>query len=82
MIGEANAWSARRSDVRHFEPLFRWNHLPEPLARVSRIFAVAAQELLDVSEHDSPALVDALRKLWEAKNSAVVHNGFVKETVD
>jgi hypothetical protein len=75
-----NPWRGRHPSVQHFEPLFRYDHLPVPLKQVSQIFHDAAVELLDMAEHDSPSLSDALRKLWEAKNSAVVHCGFVKDT--
>lgn len=71
-------WDERHPSVQHFKSLFRYDHLPVPLKQVSQIFHDAAVDLLDLSPQDGPELTVALRKLWEAKNSAVVHNGFCK----
>jgi hypothetical protein len=66
------AWS-------HFETLFRYDHLPENLQPVSKIFHDAALEFIRKSSNDGPEATVVLRKLWEAKNSAVVHHGFLNE---
>ena len=50
---------------------FRTAHLPEPLANVSLIFARAARELAE-NTPATPERTLALRKLFEAKNYAVM----------
>jgi hypothetical protein len=72
-------WTSRHQSIQHFEPLFRHDHLPVHLQEVSQVFHDAAVNLLILIPHDGPELTVALRKLWEAKNSAVVHSGFLKE---
>lgn len=59
------------------EPLFRFDHLPGPLQAVSRPIHDVAQELA-LTLPDGPMLDQALLKLWEAKNAAVVHAGFLQ----
>jgi hypothetical protein len=49
---------------------FDYRHLPEPLAAVSRPFAVQAMRLA-LDTPSSPELTVALRKLLEAKDAAV-----------
>jgi hypothetical protein len=65
--------------IRRYEALFRYDHLPPHLQEVSRVFHDAAQRLVQLAAASGPELDDALRKLWEAKNSAVVHIGFVQD---
>lgn len=68
----------RHPSTQHFVPLFRYSHLPEHLQAVSKpIHDVAAQMVTMLP--DGPELTVALRKLWEAKNSLVVHAGFCQE---
>lgn len=68
----------RHPATRHFEPLFRYDHLPDHLQAVSMpIHNVAA--LMISTLPDGPELTEGLRKLWEAKNSLVVHAGFCQE---
>lgn len=50
---------------------FAYGHLRDDLAAVSKIFADAAQHLLDTVQHDGPELTAALRKLLESKDAAV-----------
>jgi hypothetical protein len=68
----------RHPDVMHMAPHFAFAHLPPHLQNVSRQFARLAQFLVD-SQSDGPELVVALRKLWESKNSAVLHAGFIQD---
>ncbi len=60
----------RHPDVRHFNELFAYSHLPEFLQFVSSPFAQAAATLLD-RVHDGPELVESLRRLLDAKDAAV-----------
>lgn len=64
-------WSDRHPSVRHFQPYFRTEHLPEPLAAISRPFGRLADELLGLLTDDTPEVSAALRKLVEAKDCAV-----------
>lgn len=66
----------RHPSVRHMAPHFRFVHLPPDLQRVSKQFAVVGQYLVD-NLTDNPELTEALRKLWEAKNCAVIQAGFM-----
>lgn len=74
-----NTPSWHDDSVRRYEALFRYDHLPPRLQEVSRIFHDAAQRLVQLAAASGPDLDDALHKLWEAKNSAVVHAGFVAD---
>lgn len=65
-----NGWQDRHPSVQHFAPLFRYDHLPTALQRVSRPFDELATSLLDLIP-DGPELSAALRKLLEAKDCAV-----------
>lgn len=56
---------------------FAYGHLPEDLQKVSYEFAWLGQTLVDLLQ-DSPELTESLRKLWEAKNQAVLAAGFLK----
>jgi hypothetical protein len=56
--------------VKHFAPLFDYDHLPSHLARISKNFADCAQLAVD-SIPDSPELAACLRKVIEAKDCAV-----------
>lgn len=62
----------RHPGVKHFAHHFDYEHLPPHLQVVSRAFHDAATHLLVLVPTDSPDLADALRKLWEAKNTAVM----------
>lgn len=66
----------RHTGVRHLAKHFAFGHLPEHLQEISRRFAELGQFLVE-SQHDGPELTEALRKLWEAKNCAVLHAGFL-----
>jgi len=59
-----------------FETHFRYDHLPDHLQAVSKVFHDAFQELRHLCT-EGPELTSAVRKLWEAKNSAVLHAGFI-----
>jgi len=64
-------WSNRHSSVKHFEPLFRFEHLAnDHLRALSREFRLMAETTLAMC-HDGPELTVALRKLLEAKDAAV-----------
>lgn len=67
-----SVWSDRHPSVQRLRRLFEYNHLPPRLQNVSRPFALAALSMFDVGVPDCPELTEALRKLWEAKNLAVV----------
>jgi hypothetical protein len=56
---------------------FAYGHLPEDLQDVSYQFAFLAQTMVDLLM-DSPELSETLRKLWEAKNQAVLAAGFLE----
>lgn len=66
----------RHPSTKHMAKHFRFGHLPPDLQLVSRQFALLGQFLVD---HllDGPELTEALRKLWESKNSTVLHAGFL-----
>lgn len=64
-------WSNRHASVRHFEPLFGYEHLPPHLREVSQPFAELAERLLALVPEDSPEVSAGLRKLVEAKDCAV-----------
>jgi hypothetical protein len=68
----------RHPGVMHMGPHFAFGHLPENLQEVSKRFTRLAQYLVDTQE-DGPELVEALRKLWESKNSAVLNAGFIAD---
>jgi len=65
-----NPWQDRHPSVRHFAPLFRYDHLPAALQQVSAPFGELAVQLLGLVP-DGPELSAALRKLLEAKDCAV-----------
>lgn len=60
----------RHPSVRHFAPLFSWEHLPVHLQAVSRPVAELAASFCNTLQ-DGPELSSALRKLREAKDCAV-----------
>ena len=64
-------WEGRHPSVRHFEPLFSYEHLPPHLAAVSRPFARLVEQLLAMLPDDNPEVSASLRKLVEAKDCAV-----------
>jgi len=70
----------RHPSTRHFGPMFAYEHLPEHLQAVSRPVHDPAQLMVDTLP-DGPELSAGLRSLWEAKNSFVVHAGFLREQV-
>ena len=70
--------SSRHSGTKHFGPHFAFGHLPMHLQEVSRGFAKLAQSLVD-NLMDGPELTTALRHLWDSKNSAVLHAGFITD---
>lgn len=61
----------RHPSIQHFKHHFDYGHLLPRLKDTSRPFKALAQDLID-SLPDDPELTIALRKLWEAKNSAVL----------
>jgi hypothetical protein len=73
-----NIPESRHPGTRHFAPLFAYAHLPQHLQDVSRPIHDAAQQMVDLLP-DGPELTAGLRKLWEAKNSFVVHAGFCQD---
>lgn len=62
--------TARHPSTQAVMRFFVYDHLPEHLQAVSRPFTDLAETLLGMLP-DDPELTTALRKLWEAKNSAV-----------
>lgn len=48
-----------------------WEHLPEELQPVSRIFADALDDLLELVPTDDPQLTNAINALLAAKDAAV-----------
>jgi len=65
------AWDFRHPSVRHFAPLFDYDHLPEgPLRDVSAECAGLAASMVDQLP-DGPELSAGLRKLLEAKDCLV-----------
>lgn len=62
--------TGRHPGTAHIARHFEYDHLPEHLATVSRLFHDLAQELLDILP-DGPELTVGLRKLLEAKDCAV-----------
>jgi hypothetical protein len=64
-------WNSRHDAVKRQKRLFQYDHLPGHLQDVSEPFAELATRLLTVLP-DSPELKNALHRLWEAKNLAVV----------
>jgi uncharacterized protein YcaQ len=66
-----SVWSNRHPSVRHFEPLFAYDHLPPHLREVSQQFGELAERLLVLLPDDSPEVSAGLRKLVEAKDCAV-----------
>lgn len=66
----------RHPGTRHMSKLFAYAHLPPHLQDISIQFAMTAQFMVDHTQ-DGPELTETLRKLWEAKNCAVIHAGFL-----
>jgi len=66
-----SVWEDRHPSVRHFQPYFSTEHLPEQLAALSRPFGRLADELLGLLADDTPEVSACLRKLVEAKDCAV-----------
>lgn len=60
----------RLAGVLHMIDRFAWDHLPPNLAAVSEPFGRLAVTVANGPQN--PDTTDALRKLWEAKNAAVV----------
>jgi hypothetical protein len=64
-------WEGRHPSVRHFLPLFAFEHLPAgPLRDCSEAFAGMAEVSVE-SIPDDPELAAGLRKLLEAKDCMV-----------
>jgi hypothetical protein len=70
----------RHPGTKHMSKLFAFGHLPPRLQDVSVRFAMLGQFMVDAMS-DGPELTEALRKLWESKNSAVIHAGFLGNLV-
>jgi hypothetical protein len=70
--------SPRHPETEYLGPHFAFGHLPWHLQEVSKRFALLAQYMVD-SQEDGPELTVCLRKLWEAKNSAVLLAGFITD---
>ncbi len=69
----------RHPSIRHFGPLFAYEHLPVRLQPVSKIFHDAAQQLIDVTDgNDNSEVATSLRKLLEAKDCAVRADGLAR----
>jgi hypothetical protein len=66
-------WEDRHSSVKHFRNVLRPNpSLPDGKPReIADEFWILANKLLRLT-NDGPELSAALRKLWEAKNCAVL----------
>lgn len=65
--------SDRHDGVRQWATRFETGHLPDGLPKkVMPLFADTAQALVDLLP-DGPMLTEALRDLWHAKNTAVLH---------
>ena len=58
-------------DAEQWVRLFKYDHLSDELQNISRPFRVLAAELVE-DLPDGALLHEALRKLWEAKNAAVM----------
>lgn len=58
-------------DTQQLAALFDYDHLPPHLAEISKSFAALAATCLQTTP-DGFMLRETLRKLWEAKNCAVV----------
>lgn len=70
-IDAGNPWEGRHPSVAHFEPLFRFDHLPAGLIRdTSMTFSQMARTHLSLLK-DGPELSAGLRKLLEAKDCFV-----------
>jgi hypothetical protein len=68
---DREVWVGRHPSVRHFEPLFDFEHLrPGMLREVSSLCCAMAETLLGVLP-DSPELLAGLRKLLEGKDCFV-----------
>lgn len=61
----------RHQSVKDIYRFFAYEHLPEKLQAVSKIFCLAANDLLSAIPSDSSELTAGLRKLLEAKDCAV-----------
>lgn len=70
MSSAGTPWEGRHPSVTHFQVLFEYAHLPQPLQEVSAAFADLAEGLLDLVG-DGPELSAGLRKLLEAKDCTV-----------
>jgi hypothetical protein len=69
---DTNPWAGRQTFTRHFEGMFRFDHLGDgDLRALSLSFRQQAEIMLRLC-HDGPELTAALRHLWDAKNNAVM----------
>lgn len=71
MDADLAVFDGRHDAVARQRRLFEYDHLPPHLQAVSRIFALTACAIVAVVD-DCPELTNALHRLWEAKNLAVV----------
>lgn len=68
----------RHPSTIHFAAHFRYDHLPPHLQEISRPIHDVAMLMIHTLP-DGPELTEGLRKLWEAKNSFVIHAGFCQD---
>lgn len=67
----SGAWADRHPSVRHFEPLFRYSHLPEGKIRDTSAYMASFADSMVRQLPDGPELSAGLRKLLEAKDCFV-----------
>jgi hypothetical protein len=70
MSSAGTPWGERHPSVAHFQALFDYAHLPQPLQEVAAPFADIAEGQLEVLD-DGQELSAGLRKLVEAKDCCV-----------
>lgn len=73
--------SSRHPSIRQMGKYFAYGHLPPKLQAISVEFALIGQFMVDYFK-DCPELTETLRKLWEAKNQAVLAAGFLDLAAD
>lgn len=66
----------RNPNIIRMAQYFRYGHLPKALQDISCQYAALAQSMVDAF-NDGPELTEMLKKLWEAKNLAVIAAGFI-----
>lgn len=65
-------WATRGAPVARLGKLFANDHLTGDVRLMSMIFLRAAERVLVTQPVDTPEVTECLRKLWEAKNLAVL----------